>query len=88
MYPYLYKVETINPNDEREGTVIQAGIVYANCYVGATQEILDYYGEDGLIEILSIFGMEDGPVIITGEAYDAIKKGDWDCETYVEKPSV
>lgn len=85
MYPFLYKVEILPLDTEtQQGTNIQAGIVYATDYAGAVHALTDYYDEDDIVEILSLFAMEDSPIIITGEAYDAIKKGDWDVDTYVQ----
>lgn len=85
MYPFLYKVEILPLDTEaQQGTNIQAGIVYATDYAGAVHALTDYYDEEDIVEILSLFMMENCPVIITGEAYDAIKKGDWDVTTYIE----
>lgn len=85
MYPFLYKVEILPLDTEvQQGTNIQAGIVYATDYVGAVKALTNYYDEDDMVEILSLFPMEDSPIIITGEAYDAIKKGDWDVDTYIK----
>lgn len=85
MYPFLYKVEILPLDTEvQQGTNIQAGIIYATDYVGAVKTLTNYYDEDDMVEILSLFPMEDSPIIITGEAYDAIKKGDWDVDTYIE----
>lgn len=85
MYPFLYKVEILplNPETQQE-TNIQAGIIYATDYTGAVHALTDYYDEENIVEILSLFPMEDSPIIITGEAYDAIKKGEWDVCTYIK----
>lgn len=86
MFPFLYKVECFKCSCEEitREVAIQAGIIYAKNYVSAVEVLVQYYDEDDIIEILSLFPMEDSPIIITGEAYDAIKKGDWDVDTYIK----
>lgn len=85
MYPFLYKVEILPvDNETQHGTNIQAGIIYAEDYAGAVNKLTDYYDEEDIVEILSLFPMEDSPIIITKKAYNAIKKGEWDVCTYIE----
>lgn len=75
-YPFLFKVEIYDDNKTQH----QAGLIHAENYGEAAQQIEHYYGET-LVAIEYLFGMEEGPVIVTGEAFDAILKGEWDCET-------
>lgn len=86
MFPFLYKIECFKCSCEEitREVAIQAGIIYAENYVGAVKALVQYYDENDIIEILSLFPMEDSPIIIPGEAYDAIKKGDWDVDTYIK----
>lgn len=84
-YQYQIKVveedETIDRYQYKE--VIRNGVVPANTYVEAIQKIVNYYGDDNIVNIMQLTAALEGDVFEFENAnedfdfnYKVIKKGD------------
>lgn len=82
IYPFMYKAEIVDR--DRHSCYKQAGIIHGECFSDAVDNLVKYYGEEDIVEIMSLFPLEDGPVILNGDAFRAIKEGVWDVDTKLE----
>ena len=70
-YPFIYKATFLDLHDKEKQ---ECGIVFADTYAEAMARIEKYYG-DTIIAMDYIFGMDEGPVIISEEVMHNLIKG-------------
>jgi len=75
-YKYGYKVDFVMPEDNyKEST--ERGMLYANTLLDATQQLVNYYGEDDLTKI-ELVPLDDTPLLFADEeTYQKFIKGEY-----------
>lgn len=70
-YPYVYQIEYF-PDDEKHKTHKESGIVHADTYADAVEQITEYYGEEAIVAICSVIALDEGPIVLPKSVCDKI----------------
>jgi len=75
-YKYGYAVDFVMPEDDyKENT--EYGMLYADTLLDATQQLVNYYGEDELIKV-ELVPLDDTPLLFADkETYQKFIKGEY-----------
>lgn len=75
-YKYGYTVKFVMPEENyKEGT--EYGMLYADTLLDATQQLVNYYGEDDLTKV-ELVPLDDMPLLFADEeAYQKFIKGEY-----------
>ena len=75
-YKYGYTVNFVAPEDDYKECT-EYGMLYADTLSDATQQIIDYYGEDNMTKV-EIVPLDDMPLLFADkETYQKFIKGEY-----------
>ena len=70
-YPYVYQIEYF-PDDEKHKTHKESGVIHADTYADAVEQITEYYGEEAIVAICSVIALDEGPIVLPKSVCDKI----------------
>lgn len=75
-YKYGYTVDFVMPEDDyKEST--EYGVLYADTLLDATQQLVDYYGDNNLTKV-ELIPLDDVPLLFADkETYQKFVKGEY-----------